>query len=270
MQRGIPRERTARVLAGYRRTASDRSAPICWQGSAVIDQRRASSRGRARTWGPAARGPCPARESTREPKGKPFGLGLSSIRSTRHPSGSRRTAASINRFEVRMLRSRRRLARTPWGGEDGSPRPRPAPPRPSSSARRRPRAAWRRPPSARTPAGPTPGRSGASTPWLDGRPLEDTTPRSPTLAELPRPGRAAAPRRRWPRRASGPGGAPATSWASRCSCAWAHVEGRSAVVARSGSIGRAAQVPHLGGCRSARKTQSQAERTDSAAVRARP
>ena len=47
-------------------------------------------------------------------------------------------------------------------------------------------------------------------------------------------------------------------------------EGRSAVVARSGSIGRAAQVPHLGGCRSARKTQSQAERTDSAAVRARP
>ena len=148
----------------------------------MIDQRRSSSRGRARTWGPAARGPCPARESTREPKGKPFDLGLSSIRSTRHPSGPRRTAASINRFEVRIS-----AAGDGWlerlGVVKMDPLARdPAPPRPSSSARRRPRAAWPRPPSARTPAAPTPGRSGASTPWLDGRPLEDTT-----LARLPSP-----------------------------------------------------------------------------------
>ena len=61
-----------------------------------------------------------------------------------------------------------------------------APPRSSSSARRRPPAASPRPPSARTPAGPTPGRSAA---WLDGPAARGRHPgRVPRRAPRPGPG----------------------------------------------------------------------------------
>ena len=53
--------------------------------------------------------------------------------------------------------------------------PESTPGRPRSGGGRRPRADWSRPPSARTPDGPTPARSGASTSWLDGRELDDVT-----------------------------------------------------------------------------------------------
>ena len=103
-------------------------------------------------------------------------------------SGSRRTGAlqpGINRLEVPGYPRPATRGSNGCGGEDGHPRP--APPRPSSNARRRTRAASRRPPSARTPAGPTPGRSAASTLGspacrLRTRPSPRTTPTSTTRA----------------------------------------------------------------------------------------
>ena len=89
------------------------------------------------------------------------------------------------------LRGRRHLARTAAGVKMDTT-PRPAPPRSSSSssARRRPRAASTRPPSARTPAGPTPGRSAASTPGSTAA-LEDAT-LAAYLGEVHDQGRAPA------------------------------------------------------------------------------
>ena len=73
-----------------------------------------------------------------------------------------------------------------------------------SSSTPAPPAASPRPPSPRTPAGSTPGRSAGSTPGSMAagsrmRPSPPTSPDSTTWAEPRR-----APRRRWPRRASGP------------------------------------------------------------------
>ena len=80
--------------------------------------------------------------------------------------------------------------------------PGPTPKRPRSDGRRRPRTAWSRPRSARTRDGPTPARSGGSTPGSTGassmtRHWRPTSPSCTTPAGPPR-----APRCRSPRRAS--------------------------------------------------------------------
>ena len=65
------------------------------------------------------------------------------------------------------------------------------PKRPRSGGRHRRRAAWSRPPSARTPGGPTPGGLRRLDAWLDGRELDDAA-LATYLAELHDAGRAAS------------------------------------------------------------------------------
>ena len=63
--------------------------------------------------------------------------------------------------------------------------------RPRSAGRLRPRAGWSRPPSARTPDGPTPARSGASTSGSTAANLDDVA-LAAYLAELHDAGRASS------------------------------------------------------------------------------
>ena len=69
--------------------------------------------------------------------------------------------------------------------------PGPTPKRPLSGGRHRPRAVWSRPPSARTPDGPTPARSGASTSGSTAA-SSTTWPSRRNLAELHDAGRASS------------------------------------------------------------------------------
>ena len=110
---------------------------------------------------------------------KPFAPEAAQHRGAERPHGAFGQARVCRRVRESARSSSDRLASfvvsLGRGTAPRSPPRRPAPLRPSSSARRRPRAASPRPPSARTPRRAYSGALRRLDAWLDVRPLEDAT-----------------------------------------------------------------------------------------------